>query len=274
MSVILITGDHPRHRYFVREIIKEDQLDIGGIIVINRELMLPFPPNNINNHDRLNWERHFIDRKEAEITAFTDEPHDIAGVPVLHVDDCQLSNGPVAAFVKSIEPTTVVTFGCGVIRDPLLSALPDQSINLHMGLSPKYKGAATLFWPFYMLEPNWAGGTIHYISNDVDGGKIIHQFRPELYSGWGIHDVGVSTVKHGVFFIKKLLQAAHLPECWKGYTSNTLPHSWYKRDFKPEHLRVIYDLYDNKMVDAYLNGELKRPDPDLIECKELMAYET
>ena len=35
-------------------------------------------------------------------------------------------------------------------------------------------------------------------------------------------------------------------------------------DFHPSHLRVIYDQYDNKIVDLYLNGALLTKKPNVI----------
>ena len=33
-------------------------------------------------------------------------------------------------------------FGTGLIKDPLYSALPADTINMHLGLSPRYRGSA------------------------------------------------------------------------------------------------------------------------------------
>jgi hypothetical protein len=38
------------------------------------------------------------------------------------------------------------------------------------------------------------------------------------------------------------------------------------KDFKPIHLRVIYDLFNDKIVDAYLNGKLGQKKPKLIRA--------
>ena len=39
-----------------------------------------------------------------------------------------------------------------------------------------------------------------------------------------------------------------------------------ERDFHPSHLRVIYDLFEDKMVDSYLSGELEQSRPNLFSC--------
>ena len=35
-------------------------------------------------------------------------------------------------------------------------------------------------------------------------------------------------------------------------------------DFKPQHLRMIYDIYDNRIVDDYLDNKLPGRKPSLI----------
>ena len=39
-----------------------------------------------------------------------------------------------------------------------------KNLNLHLGLSPWYKGSATLFWPFYFLQPNYSTPRIVFIT--------------------------------------------------------------------------------------------------------------
>ena len=45
--------------------------------------------------------------------------------------------------------------------DPTFAVLPKEKINLHLGLSPWFKGSVTLFWPFYHLMPQFCGSTFH-----------------------------------------------------------------------------------------------------------------
>ena len=42
--------------------------------------------------------------------------------------------------------------------------------------------------------------------------------------------------------------------------------NWLSSDFHPSQLRLIYDLYGDKIVDAYLDGELSTKIPKLFSC--------
>ena len=80
-----------------------------------------------------------------------------------------------------------------LILDPVIDQ-PSDKINIHLGLSPWYKGSATLYWPFYHLQPQFCGVTFHQITRQADAGEIIHQCVPVLEKGDKIHDVGVKCV--------------------------------------------------------------------------------
>ncbi|BDG45790.1 MULTISPECIES: formyltransferase family protein [Parageobacillus] len=88
-----------------------------------------------------------------------------------------------------------MTYGVNKIDDHVIDMLPDYAWNIHGGLSPWYRGNITLFWPFYMLRPNWAGMTIHRLTSKLDGGDIVHHSVPKLEYGDGIHDVACKAVK-------------------------------------------------------------------------------
>lgn len=93
------------------------------------------------------------------------------------------------------QPDVVLTYGVNKIDDHVIDMLPDYAWNIHGGLSPWYRGNITLFWPFYMLRPNWAGMTIHRLTSKLDGGDIVHHSVPKLEYGDGIHDVACKAVK-------------------------------------------------------------------------------
>ena len=63
-------------------------------------------------------------------------------------------------------------------------------VNIHLGLSPYYKGSATNFWPFVYNKLQFLGVTFMKIDDGVDTGEILHQFRPELKPKDTVHDVG------------------------------------------------------------------------------------
>ena len=149
-------------------------------------------------------------------------------------------------------------FGTGLILDPVLKILPKNKINLHLGLSPWYKGAATLFWPFYFLQPNYAGATFHEINNKIDEGPILHQSIPKLLNGQGIHDVANNVIKVSKKDLKKIIEKIIQNKKLKFTRQKKEGKIFYTNTFKPHHLKVIYDLFDNKIVDYFLKNTTQK----------------
>tara|TARA_B100000686_G_C16684945_1_gene914169 strand:- start:287 stop:1093 length:807 start_codon:yes stop_codon:yes gene_type:complete len=264
MKIFLISGSHPRHLYVHKEII-----NLGHetrALVMSREEMLPLIPKDLPKIDIKNMEFHFNSRlkKEHEVYGDLSAKKIFKNVDYKICSKETINTEENAKMIKQFNPDLVLAFGPSIIKDPVLSILPEDSINMHLGLSPQYKGAATLFWPFYYLEPQFAGITFHRISKKVDAGEILHQCRPLLEHDDGIHDVSAKAVLNAledlktiVYLKEKNLKFDYVPQKQTGKL-------FYASDFKPHHLRLIYDLFDNKIVNEYLNGNLSTHSPELV----------
>lgn len=265
VRILSITGDTPRHLYVHAPFV--DNSSVVGAVLMERESMRPNPPESIAAVDRENFIRHFDERHTVEHRTFGEvEGHELFhGLPTLAVDRKGLNSERTAAFIEELMPDIVLITGAGMIESWLIDQLPEYTLNVHLGLSPWYRGAAGLFWPFYNLEPACAGATIHHIDALADTGPIVHQSVPELRPNDGVHDVAARTVvtvrNDLVRLVDKFGHAGSLrSEAQKPYGRYYLT-----KTFRPEHLRVIYDLFDNKIVDSYLKGDLAPKRPKLLQ---------
>src|SRR5690606_10372264 len=77
-----------------------------------------------------------------------------------------------------------------LIREPLLSAFQGRFLNVHLGLSPYYRGSGTNFWPLVNGEPEFVGATFMHIDAGVDTGEVIHQIRARIFPGDTPHQIG------------------------------------------------------------------------------------
>lgn len=260
MKILWIGGDHPRHLFYINTIHRH--FPLSGAIVEHRENLIPQPPPGLAEIDRENFIRHFKNRAAAEERYFGDQER--PDCPSLVIEDDDLNAQPSVNFIEQIDPDLVLIFGSGMIRDPLFSNLPKHAINLHLGLSPRYRGAATLFWPFYFMEPAYAGTTFHYIVSEPDAGDVIHQVVPELEPADGIHDVACKAVAASAQEAPRLLEIFEREGKWRTHVQRATGKNFLASDFKPEHLRVIYNVFDDDMVAQYLVGKLASKQPKLV----------
>ncbi|KAF0109274.1 MAG: Uncharacterized protein FD146_318 [Anaerolineaceae bacterium] len=258
MKLLWIGGSHPRHLHYINTIARA--FPLSGAVIEIRENLLPQPPEGLAEVDRENFIRHFGNREKAEKKYFGDQP--FPNCPTRKVTHETLNTPESVDFVRSVDPDLALVFGSGMVRDPLFSALTCPTVNLHLGLSPRYRGAATLFWPFYFLEPPYAGSTFHFIVSEPDAGEIIHQVTPVLHPDDGIHDAACKVVLQSASDAVRLLEIYAEKGAWVTRKQKATGKNFLASDFMPEHLRMIYNVYNDDLVRQYLDGRLKCKTPN------------
>jgi methionyl-tRNA formyltransferase len=87
------------------------------------------------------------------------------------------------ALLRQLAPDVLCVYGTYIVSDATLSLARDLALNLHTGLSPRYRGADCEFWPLYEQEPGFLGATVHTCTSDVDGGAIFGTAAAKLEPG-------------------------------------------------------------------------------------------
>ena len=263
MKVILLTGSHPRHLYVVNKLAKLGV--VSAHVMEVREEFMPQPPGNLEEIDRQNFIRHFADRDEAERRHFAGNDNVNVEIPTFKVSYATLNSQETIDWVKSQSFDLAISYGVHMLSKELLDVLPEHSWNIHGGLSPWYKGNTTLFWPFFMLRPNWAGMTIHRLSARLDAGDIVHHAVPELAYEDGLHDVACKAVAQVAEDLVQIIQTIPLADIQ--YTPQKGNGKlWIGTDWMPQHLRFVYNVYNNDIVDQFLDGKLPKIDPPIISA--------
>jgi folate-dependent phosphoribosylglycinamide formyltransferase PurN len=103
----------------------------------------------------LEWQRHELVRR----------------VPTANGDECQ-------ALLRELAPDVIAVYGTAVIKAPIIRLAGTAILNMHTGLSPRYRGADTIFWALHNQEPQCVGVTIHLLDEGVDSGPIMLTGRP------------------------------------------------------------------------------------------------
>lgn len=159
--------------------------------------------------------------------------------------------------IKNLDPDLLVAYGCSIIKDPLLSEYKGRFLNLHLGLSPYYRGAGTNFWPLVNGEPEYVGATFMHMDEGVDAGEIVHQLRARVYPSDGPHDIGNRLITDAGQVYPELvrrfdeLEPVEQPESDGGnyYTSS---------DYSVEATKTLYENFENGLIDEYLHHRSER----------------
>jgi folate-dependent phosphoribosylglycinamide formyltransferase PurN len=250
MKILLITGSHPRHKFLARKIAETEAL--SSIICQKRESFVPEAPEELDDNLTELYSRHFKNREISENKFFGKSiwPQ----TPILEIEKSQQNSIEVQKIIENQKPDLFISYGCGIFSDEILAAVNGETWNIHGGLSPWYKGGITLFWPSYMLEPQMTGMTIHELTNRLDAGDVIHQCTADLVYGDGIHDLACRAIEKVGCEIIKVINMLISGKTIHKKSHKTTGKLWVQKDWRPEHLKLIYEVYDDNIVDHFLDG--------------------
>jgi len=154
--------------------------------------------------------------------------------------------------IHDLQPDLIIAYGCSIIRSSLLDEFEGRFVNIHLGLSPWYRGSGTNFWPLVNNEPELVGVTFMHIDAGVDTGRIIHQNRASICWGDTPHTIGNRLIRDMVKTCARLVQRFDdlidmppppRPEAERYYK---------KKDFTEEAVIRLYENFHNGMIDRYL----------------------
>ena len=159
--------------------------------------------------------------------------------------------------MKAARPDVVLVFGTGILREPFLSAFEGRILNIHLGLSPYYRGAGTNFWPLVNREPEYVGATIHYLDAGIDTGPIVSHARPLIEAGDGPHDVGNKTIVAAAQTLLRTAEA-HVSGSVRAVPQWGGGRLYQRKDFSADAVRTLYRNFDTGMIGEYLDARESR----------------
>lgn len=195
MKIALVTGDKPHHKYFALSLY--ERFDVQLIFIPgggkrsfgNLAAKKPFRygfvwaamklcslvynkvcPQSMKNSLERNEKKYFskIEKGWSEI------PREIVHYP----DTVNCSSAINLVRNKNID--VLCFLGGDIARKDFIAAANICSLNFHSGISPFYNGNKTTFHSVMDFRPNFAGGTLMYITERIDGGGILAHYLPEI----------------------------------------------------------------------------------------------
>jgi folate-dependent phosphoribosylglycinamide formyltransferase PurN len=249
MKAIVLTSTFRRHQFVANTV--AEGCELAGVW----QEAKTFRPERYaaDAADEAVIQRHFAGRDESEARYFAADASLRLKPGVTHrqVAGGGCSDPSEVARMLAARPDVVLVFGTGILREPLLSAFDGRIINIHLGLSPYYRGSGTNFWPLVNREPEYVGATIHYLDAGIDTGPIISHARPLIERGDGPHDLGNKTIVAAAHALLRAAQA-HVSGVVRAVPQSGGGRLYQRRDFNAGAVRSLYRNFETGMIDEYL----------------------
>ena len=249
MKIVVFTSNGLRHKFLANSLASK----VDDALIISECT----PNDSQTNDDRTPIDEHFQLRNKTEKQFFPN--NDFFNAKTLPILYKEVNNDFVFQTVKKFEPDVMFIFGSYIIREPLLSLLPPgHLINLHLGLSPYYRGSGTNFWPFVNNELEYVGSTILHTDAGIDTGDIICHVRPKFEPGDNVHSIGCKVIQSSVDSLIKIIQMMSKGKELNRVKQWDVEEKYYKTsDFNEEILSKYKDNLENGLIEKYLSGPNK-----------------
>tara|TARA_B100000427_G_scaffold74137_1_gene60186 strand:- start:5352 stop:6146 length:795 start_codon:yes stop_codon:yes gene_type:complete len=260
-KIILLTGTEPRHNYFKQYL--ASQLEIHSTYCEGLELSL----ENQNKGANQVIQDYIQERKDSEINYFSDLQKE-DNSRSMYIKKGEINNLCIQNEIIKSSPDLVLCFGSSIIKEPLVSFLEGKCINMHLGLSPYYRGSGTNYHALVDGYPEYVGITFLFLDPGIDTGHIIHQIQADYHLNDTVHDIGHRLIKKGIHMLPKL--AKLYPNFELEETKSSVSGKLVKRkDFTTASIRQLKNNLKNDMIQNYLNNKLCR-NVHLIQQKAIM----
>jgi methionyl-tRNA formyltransferase len=140
---------------------------------------------------------------------------------IKYIDKLEVKNinhVSVKNFIISKSPDLVIVNGTSIIKTPIIESVPQRIINIHVGITPEYRGTHGGFWAIYNGEIEMVGVTVHLIDKGIDSGAILSQKRVAVTHG--------DTLR-GIVFMQQKAGVDLVFECLDGFKNGIL-NSYHK----------------------------------------------
>jgi folate-dependent phosphoribosylglycinamide formyltransferase PurN len=268
VRLVLLTAHNPegevQHRYVARRLAQAFPNELVGIVVatgVSRTL-----PEKIKRW----WRRYTIKEIASRLTVKL--IHGVTGEParkqqrissILFPDGedgrmprrdilkhVESHNSDVClAIIRDLQPDIVAIYGTLVIGRKLIASIP-RGINIHTGISPRYRGSDTNFWPVYNEEPEHLGVTVHRLDAGIDSGAILARGRPNIARLDDEHVIFARAVQLGADLLCGAIRREHAGR------ANPLPQNLDKgREYRSVERTVQAEAKVRKLLSGGILGE-------------------
>lgn len=243
MNISVLTSCSYRHLYLLGKLLEEPSLSLGNVLMESKGKYYASEDEHIRSH----------------MSGFETAERDLLGEcraldlgqKARRIGRGEVNKQEHIEWVMESAPDFIILMGTSIVDHVWLELFPDRIINIHLGLSPYYRGTATNFWPLVYREPQCVGATIHIASPIVDDGAILRQVRPDICIFDNCHTMGCKTIIKAVEVLP-----ATISDYYKGYIrpakTATNVNVFRRKDFSSASVLKMRQNFENGMLEEYL----------------------
>jgi len=86
-----------------------------------------------------------------------------------------INDDSISQLLNQLSPDLIFVNGTRIISKTILESTNVKIINIHVGITPKYRGVHGGYWALFNDDLANFGTTVHYIDSGIDTGNIIAQ---------------------------------------------------------------------------------------------------
>ncbi len=176
MNITIFTSNQPRHINLVNALSA-----ISDRVFAIQECNTVFPgevKDFYGNSDVMNT--YFQHVRSAERKVFGNVSFLSGNIAHLALKSGDLNKVSQEILSPALESDVYVVFGASYIKGWLIDYLIEhRAINIHMGVSPYYRGSSCNFWAAYDGNADLVGATIHLLGRGLDSGDMLYHALPK-----------------------------------------------------------------------------------------------
>lgn len=258
MRLAVLTSVDTRHRYFANALrAKLPVVAVGYEQVGYAQATITAP--DLTAEEQGVVAHHYAERVRQETAFFGHQAEFLeasAGGRAcagFHIAPGELNTPRTLALLEAQGTDAVAVFGTNLIKAPLLGRWPGRIINMHLGLSPYYRGTATNFYPLVNGEPEYVGATIHLIDAGIDSGPILKHARPTITAEDMPHTIGCKAILAGIEAMIGVLQRLDRDRHVTGTPQWTAVDAklYLRKHYHPRQVVELYRNIDSGMIREY-----------------------
>ena len=108
--------------------------------------------------------------------------------------------------LQQLQPDIIIVNGTRIISKKILQSSKAVFINMHVGITPAYRGSHGGYWALYNKDPENFGTTIHIIDEGVDTGAVLKQVFIKPGNNDNFTTYPILQVAIGIQALKEVLQ--------------------------------------------------------------------